>query len=202
MSFPFPKLLAFLEEEKDQVEFMKVAAEVGLDNGDIELAKLLLALQIYKAFFAKIPRQIKTVHGEALQEFHRLAAEVAALADRTASDAATIRQTADEIHSALKAIQPAEVAKLLHKRLVDDTLSAISGSLRVLATATAQIDSATRAMDEAGYQAAVAIDVWQKLSLRRVWASALCFSFIAAFGVLTGVWFLFLRHQSWWLSLQ
>jgi hypothetical protein len=202
MSFPFPKLLTFLHEEKDQVEFMRVAAEVGIGSGDIELAKILVSLQLYSAIYAKIPREIKGIHCDALQEFRRVQEEVAALADRAATDAAAIGQTADEIHRTLRAIEPAEIAKLVHKRLIDDTVAAISGSVRALATASGQIEAATRAMDEAGYQAAVAIEVWQKLSLRRVWASALCFSFIAAFGVLTGIWFLFLRHQPWWLSLQ
>jgi len=57
--FPFPKLLAFLKSEADQVEFMKVAAEVGLGPADQELAKLLVAFQLYKAFYADIPRRSK-----------------------------------------------------------------------------------------------------------------------------------------------
>jgi hypothetical protein len=194
MSSPFPQLLAFLEEEKDQLEFMKVAAEVGLGSGDIELAKLLVALQMYKAIYAKIPRHIKSVHADALHELRRVQEEVASLADRAAADASEIGSRADEIHRALAAINPAEVAKQLHQRLLDDTAKILGGSLQMLKVAYGQIDAATQNMNAAAYRTAVVVQEWQTQSLRQIWASAFCICLPAAFLLLGAVWFVFLRH--------
>jgi hypothetical protein len=202
MSFPFPKLLAFLEQEKDQVEFMKVASEVGLGSGDIELAKLLVALQLYKAVYATIPREIKTVHADALLEMRGLQEEVAALADRAAADAARIAQKADVIQLALKSVEPSEVAKQLHKRLLDDTTKVLGGSLQTLKVAYGQIDVASQNLNVAAYRAATVVQEWQTVALRQIWASAFCVCLPAAFLLLTAVWFVCLRHQDWWISLQ
>ncbi|MDR3404235.1 MAG: hypothetical protein P4L99_17180 [Chthoniobacter sp.] len=202
MSFPFPQLLAFLDQEKDQVEFMKLAAEVGLGSGDIELAKLLLALQLYKAYYAAIPRQIKAVHEDALEEIRRIRDEAEFMASRAASDAVKIGQWAEEIHKSLQECGPERIAAQVHKRLTDETFALLGGSLQALGTASRQVEVATKAMDEAGYRAAVCIDFWHAVSLRRVWASAFCFCLVVALLLLAGIWFVFLRHQGWWLSLQ
>jgi hypothetical protein len=194
MSSPFPQLLAFLEEEKDQLEFMKVASEVGLTKNDVELAKLFIALQLYKAFYAKIPRQIKAVHADALHEMRGLQEEVAAIAERAAADAARIAQKADEIQHALDAVEPTEVAKHLHQRLLDDTTKILGGSLQMLKVAYGQIDTATQNMNAAAYRTAVVVQEWQTLSLRQIWASAFCICLPAAFLLLVAVWFVFLRH--------
>ncbi len=191
--FPFPKLLSFLESAADQVEFMRVAAEAGLGSSDVELAKLLLALQIYASIYARIPREIKAVHADAIAEIKRLRDEIEFLANRAESDAVKIGQWAEQIHRSLEATEPKQIAKVVHKRLLDDTITLLGGSIQVLKTAYGQIDTATDKMNEAAYHAAAGIDRWQALSLRRVWASAFCVSFLAAFVVLTGIWFVFLR---------
>ena len=193
MSFPFPQLLAFLEEEKDQVEFMKIAAEAGLGSGDIELAKLLLALQLYKAYYATIPRQIKAVHEDALLEFRQLRDEVELLANRTAADALKIGQSAEEIQRALRECEPKKIAALVQKRLLDDTVRNLGGSLQPITMAYAQIDTATQKMNLAAHQAETAIDAWQTVTLRGVWACALSCCVVAAFFGVAVVWLLFLR---------
>lgn len=202
MSFPFPKLLEFLEAEKDQVEFMKVASEVGISSGDLEIAKLLLALQIYKAYYADIPRQIRKVHEDALTEIHRVRDEVEFISNQASSHAVKIGQWAEEIQKALQESAPKNIAVQVHKRLTVETLELFSGTLQALGAASRRIESATGAMDKAGHRAAVCIDHWEAVSLRRVWASAFCFCFVASLILLAATWFLFLRHQGWWLSLQ
>jgi hypothetical protein len=192
--FPFPKLLAFLESEADQVEFMKVCAETGIGTADMELAKLLLALQLYQAFYAKIPRAIKAVHKDALEQMRGLRDEVIAFTDRNHADAVEIGQWAEEIKSALTAIQPQAVAELLHKRLVEGTMSAMAGTVQALAAAQSRINNATAQLDQASVRAEATIYLWQNLTLRRVWVSAFAFSSIAVALLYAALWFVFLRH--------
>ena len=192
--FPFPKLLAFLESEADQVEFMKVCAEAGIGAADMELAKLLLALQLYQSFYAKIPRAIKTVHRDALSEMQRLRDEVIAFTERTHADAAEIGQWAEEIKSALTAIQPQAVAESLHKRLVEGTMSAMAGTVQALAAAQSRINNATAQLDQASARAEASIYLWQTLSVRRVWVSAFAFSAVAVAAIYAALWFFFLRQ--------
>lgn len=194
MSFPFPKLLAFLEEEKDQVEFMKIAAEVGLGSGDVELAKLLVAFQLYKAFYAAIPRQIKAVHEDAIEEIRRVRDEVEFISNRAASDAVKIGRWAEEIQRSLQQSEPRKVAEQVHKRLLEDTVKLLGGPLRAITTSSGQIEAAVQNMNAAAYHAARAIDGWEAISLRRVWASAFAVSLVVAFLILTGIRFVFLRE--------
>ena len=192
--FPFPKLLAFLDSEADQIEFMKVCAEVGIGAADMELAKLLLALQLYQSFYAKIPRAIKSVHRDALSEMQRLRDEVMALTERTHTDAAEIGQWAEEIKSAVTSIQPQAVAEQLHKRLVEETMSAMAGTVQALVAAHGRINKATAQLDQASARAEETIYLWQTLTLRRVWASALSSSSVAVALLYAVLWFIFLRH--------
>lgn len=192
--FPFPKLLSFLDEEKDQIEFMKVAAEVGLGPTDMELAKLLLALQLYKAFYATVPRDIKAVHVAALKEMRNLRDEVKFLADRTSSDAVKIGQWAEQIDNSILRIQPKAVAESLHKRLLEDALAAIGGSVQALVSAYGRIDAATGKLNTASDQAERSIHQWQILTLRRVWFSAFAFCFAVTAVLFAALWFFYLKH--------
>ena len=202
MNFPFPKLLAFLDREADQLEFMKIAAEVGLGSGDIELAKLLLALQLYKAYYASIPRQIKAVHEEALNEIRRFREDVESISGRASSDAVKIGQWTQEILRSLQVNEPSKIAEVIHKQLLEDTMKILGGSLQAYMSACGQIDKLTKRLDAAAYQAATAIEIWQTISLRRVWASALACCLVLSVTTLTGIWYFYLRHQDWWHSLQ
>lgn len=192
--FPFPKLLAFLESEADQVEFMKVCAEAGIGPADIELAKILLALQLYQSFYAKIPRAIKTVHKDALSEMHKLRDEVIAFTERSHADAAEIGQWAGEMKSALTAIQPQAVVNLLHKRLVDETMSALAGTTQALVAAHNRLNKATAQLDQASARAEATIYLWQTLTLRRVWVSALASSSVAVALLYAALWLIFFRQ--------
>jgi hypothetical protein len=192
--FPFPKLLAFLESEADQVEFMKVCAEVGIGAADMELAKLLLALQLYQSFYAKIPRAIKAVHKDAVEQICALRDEVITFTDRSHADAIEIGQWAEEIKSALTAIQPQAVAEQLHKRLVEGTMSAMAGTVQALVAAQSRINNSTAQLNQASARAEASIYIWHTLTLRRVWVSAFAFSSVAVAMIYAALWFIFLRH--------
>lgn len=192
--FPFPKLLAFLENEADQVEFMKVAAEVGLGASDLELAKLLVALQLYKSYYATIPRQIKSVHTAALGEMHRIRDEVNALAESTAADAFKIRQWAEEINHSILTVQPEAVANSLHKRLLEETLAALGGSIQAIAVAYGRIDAATAKLNTASAQAQTGIYEWQTITVRRVWLSAFLSCSVLAVTISVILWIVFFSH--------
>ena len=192
--FPFPKLLAFLESEADQVEFMKVCAEAGIGAADMELAKLLLAFQLYQSFYAKIPRAIKTVHKDALEQMRGLRDEVIAFTERSHADAVEIGQWAEEIKSALTAIQPQAVAESLHKRLVEGTMSAMAGPVQALVAAQSRINNSTAQLNQASARAEASIYLWQTLTMRRVWISAFAFSSVAVAIIYAALWFFFLRQ--------
>jgi hypothetical protein len=192
--FPFPKLLAFLESEADQVEFMKVCAEAGIGAADMELAKLLLALQLYQSFYAKIPRAIKNVHRDAIAEIRGLRDEVVSFTERAHADAVEIGQWAGEIKSALTAIEPQAVAELLHKRLVEESMSAMAGTVQALAAAQGRISNSTAQLNQASARAEASIYLWQTLTLRRVWISALACSSVAVAVIYAAIWFIFLRN--------
>jgi hypothetical protein len=192
--FPFPKLLAFLESEADQVEFMKVANELGICASDLEIAKLLVALQIYKAYYADIPRQIKAVHRAALEEILRLRDEIRQLAERVCGESACVGDWAESIHQNLQAVQPEAVAEILHRRLLEEAMAAVSGSAQALTSAYARIDKATATLNAAACQAEASIQQWQIVTLRRVWMSA--FFFCASLAAIVGayLWFFYVKH--------
>jgi hypothetical protein len=173
---------------------MKVCAETGIGAADMELAKLLLALQLYQSFYAKIPRAIKAVHRNALEEMRDLIQAAMTHAERNNADAAEIARWADEIKSALLAIQPQAVAVLLHKRLVEETMSSMAGTIQALVAAQNRIVQATAQLDQASARAETSIYQWQTLTMRRVWASAFAFSAAAAAIIDAALWLIFLRR--------
>jgi uncharacterized membrane protein YqiK len=192
--FPFPKLLAFLESEADQVEFMKVAAEIGLCASDQEIGKLLLALQLYKAYYAEIPRQIKAVHRAALEEMQQLRDEVRHLAERVGAESNRVGDWAESIQQNIQAVQPETMAEALHKRLLEEAMAAVSGSAQALVSAYARIDKATSILNAAASQAEASIQQWQIVTLHRVWMSA--FFFCATLNGIASAcaWFFFIKH--------
>jgi hypothetical protein len=187
-AFPFPKLLEFLEKESDQVEFMKVCAEVGIDEMDLELGKLLLALQIYKAYYATVPREIKASHRLALEEMHGLRDEMRAMIEAAIRRTAEIEQWAAQIKQAVMSVRPEAVAHHLHKRLVDDTLASIGGAMQVLTAAYGRIDTATGKLNQASAAAEASIYEWQILNARKVWQNAFALGFAVAFVICLGAW--------------
>ena len=201
-AFPFPRLLEFLQDEADQVEFMKVAAEVGLGKHDEEIAKLLLSLQLYKAFYADIPRQMKKVHGAALEEMSGLRNEVRELAERTAAEVSKTEQWAERIHQSVLAVQPEAVTRALHKRLLDETIAALSGSVQALNGACSRLDTATGKLNAASSRAEASIGRWQTFSLRKIWFRAVVISAALVATVALSAWFFFFRKLVSYLYLH
>ena len=191
---PFLEIAALLDNEGDKIEFFKTVAELELGPSDIELAKLMSALQLYKGYYAKIPWAIKSVHEDALEEIRGLRDEVIAFTERTHTDAAEMGQWVEEIKSALTSIQPQAVAELLHKRLVEETISAMAGTMQALVAAQGRINKATAQLDQASARAEATIYLWQTLTLRRVWVSALASSAVAVALLYAALWFIFFRQ--------
>jgi len=64
------------------------------------------------------------------------------------------------------------VAKELHRRLLDDALAALGGTVQSVVAAYNRIDEATARMTAAAMQAEASIQQWQNVTLRRVWTCA------------------------------
>jgi len=168
---PLPDMLDSLETEADRVELLKVWNDLGLSPSDVEIAKLMRALQLYKGYYSIIPREIKTVHNAALEEMQGIRDEMRSLAERTASEASKIGQWAEQINQSILTIQPEAVVKALHRRLLEETSTAIGGSVQAVINASTRIETAAGNLDAAGAQAQASIRQWQALSLRRMWLS-------------------------------
>lgn len=175
---------------------MKVIADVGLGSGDEPLAQLLLALQIYKAFYSVIPGQIRAVHEDALLELRRIRDDAQAFSSQASEDAMQIGKWAEEILRSLQNADPSRLATQVHDRLRDDATQIVSGSLQSFTTAYRQLETATQKMNVAARQAESAIAQWQLLCLRRVWATAFVVCLAAVLLIFAAVWLLFLRPQS------
>jgi hypothetical protein len=63
--------------EKQRTEFFRVLHEVGVTADDVELAQLLRALQLYKAFYEEIPARVR----EAVEDADILGTRIKALHD-------------------------------------------------------------------------------------------------------------------------
>jgi hypothetical protein len=74
-------------------EFFQVLHEAGITAHDVELAQLLRALQLYKAYYESIPLAVQAAIGE----MSRLKQEVATLSAAATQQAASVSRIADEI---------------------------------------------------------------------------------------------------------
>jgi hypothetical protein len=186
----FPKLLEFLKEESDKVEFLKVCTEVGLGEMDLELAKLFLALQIYKSYYATIPREIRTSHRTALDEMRSLRDEVAAYATMAAANAAEVGQWAERITQSIKSIRPELVAQIVQKRLLEESLAALAGPVQALISANGRIDAVALKLNHASTLVETNIYHWQMVTMRGVWWSAFGLGFALGLAVCFGAFLL------------
>jgi len=200
--FPFPDLLASLESEADQLEFSKVCNEVGLSASDVELGKLLRALQLYKAYYSTIPREIKAVHNAALDEMQSIRDEMKQLAERTTRDALKISQWAEQINQSILTIQPEAVTKALQKRLLEETTAAIGSSVQAVLNASSRIDTAAGNLNAAGAQAQASIRQWQTFSVRRMWLSNFTLCLILTPLFWAAMHFLNLTYNKCWNTIH
>ncbi len=96
----FADLAAGLPDQS-RAEFFKILHETGIGSKDIELARLLRALQLYKAYYETIPIAVEEVAGE----LDRIKEEIKSIA-------AEIHQSADAgIHISSEVIKKAEQFK-------------------------------------------------------------------------------------------
>jgi hypothetical protein len=110
----FKELAAGLSDEA-QAEFFRTLHEAGIGPNDIELARLLRALQLYKSYYESIPAAIKEAAGEIQrlkQEIESFVGNARESSDAAADISAQVFQETDRFREDLAAI---------HKRMEEAT---------------------------------------------------------------------------------
>jgi hypothetical protein len=124
----FDRLTAGLSPEQ-RSEFFQALHEAGITPHDAELARLLRALQLYKAFYEEIPSRIH----DALTEAHALADGIKTLLD-----------------SSLKRLDAAVTQLGQTTQLASETLNQLQALDRMLAAAVEEsTDKVTKSLDSA-----------------------------------------------------
>ena len=88
----FDRLAEGLSAEQ-RSEFFQALHEAGITAHDLELARLLRVLQLYKAYYESIPLAVQT----AVADISRLKQEIAALSSAATQQAATVSKIAGEV---------------------------------------------------------------------------------------------------------
>ncbi len=124
----FDRLAEGLSAEQ-RSEFFQTLHEAGITAHDLELARLLRVLQLYKAYYESIPLAVQT----AVADVSRLKQEIAALSSAATQQAATVSKIAGEVLVEAQRFQ-GELAKIhLHVE------EAIQKSAQTLATRMAAL---------------------------------------------------------------
>ena len=76
-----------------RADFFQILHEAGIDPRDQELAQLLRALQLYRAYYESIPSAIQTV----VTDINHLKQEIAAISAAATQQAANVAQTAEKV---------------------------------------------------------------------------------------------------------
>jgi hypothetical protein len=97
---PFKELAAGLPDQH-RAEFFKVLHEAGIGQHDVELARLLRALQIYKAYYESIPAAVQEAAGRIEQlkkEIESFSMDARGNLDLSAHLAGQVIQETERIH--------------------------------------------------------------------------------------------------------
>src|SRR5262245_4257275 len=124
----FKELAAGLSDEA-QAEFFRTLHEAGIGPNDVELARLLRALQLYKSYYESIPVAVKEAAGEIQrlkQEIEGFVANARESSDAAAEISAQVLQETDRFREDLAAI---------HKHVEEATSKSAEG----LAVRTAEL---------------------------------------------------------------
>src|SRR6266498_5005621 len=112
MSAPEPQQTLFKDLAADlpdqhQAEFFQNLHEAGISPNDVELARLLRALQLYKAYYETIPAAVQKGAAEIerlKKEIERLSSEAQDSSDAGAELAGQVTQEAKRVHQDLTEI--------------------------------------------------------------------------------------------------
>ena len=103
----FKDLVVDLPDEH-RAEFFRNLHEAGISLNDVELARLLRALQLYKAYYESIPVAVKAAAADIerlKQEIERLSAESLSSSEASANMAGEVIQEAERYRQSLTEVQ-------------------------------------------------------------------------------------------------
>jgi len=154
----FERLAEGLSPEQ-RSEFFQVLHETDITAHDVELARLLRVLQLYKAYYESIPSAIQT----AVEDISRVKEEIAALVSAATQQAPAVSKIADEVLAEARNFQgqlagihlhveaaieksaqtlATRMAGLLHSRIDETVLAPLHQQLTDLVTANQALDQA------------------------------------------------------------
>lgn len=154
----FDRLADGLSSEQ-RSEFFQVLHETDITAHDVELARLLRALQLYKAYYESIPSAIQIT----ADDISRVKQEIAALSSAATQQAASVSKIAGEVLAEAQHLQgqlagihlhveaaieksaqtlATRMAALLHSRIDETVLAPLHQQLTDLLTANQALDQA------------------------------------------------------------
>ena len=185
---PLLKDLAADLPDNQKAEFFRTLHEAGISPNDVELARLLRALQLYKAYYEKIPHAVQEAAGriERLkQEIERISNDThsnldagAQLAGRIIEETEALHRDLTQIHKYVEAAmrQSAEglalhMAKQLTVSIEQKVLSPLQNRLDQLAGSNKAFDDAIARNNKA----ATSLEKSTTMARRfRFWTYAVC----------------------------
>ncbi len=154
---PFEKLAEGLPD-KQREEYFKTLHEVGISPEDVELARLLKALQLYKAYYESIPEAVKNSAGkidQLKQEIEKLSVDAKAGLDAGARLAGQVIEEAKKVSQGVSGISVyvdtamRQSAEGLTKHLSEQLAKGIKDSLTPLESRLVQLVEANKTFDDA-----------------------------------------------------
>jgi hypothetical protein len=154
---PYEKLAEGLPAEQ-KAEYFKTLHEVGISPEDIELARLLKALQLYKAYYESIPKAVTDSASridQLKQEIEKLSVEARTGFDAGARLAGQVIKEAEKVSQGVSGIgvyvdtAMRQSAEGLTKHLSEQLMKGIKDSLTPLEGRLIQLVAANKAFDDA-----------------------------------------------------
>jgi hypothetical protein len=183
---PYEKLAEGLPD-KQREEFFKTLHEVGISPEDVELARLLKALQLYKAYYESIPEAVNKSAGKIdllKQEIAKLSVDARAGLDAGAMLAGQVIEEAKKVSQGISGISVyvdnamRQSAEGLTKHLSEQLAKGIKDSLTPLESRLIQLVAANKTFDDAIAQSKkAAILLHQSAAIvkkSQLWIYALC----------------------------
>jgi hypothetical protein len=184
-----------------KAEFFQILHEVGISPDDIELARLLKALQLYKSYYESIPAAVQAAAGninKLKQDIEKLSVEARAGLDAGAQLAGQVIQEAEKVSQGISGIN-AHVKDAMHKsaegltsNLAEILTAGITNSFAPLENRLAQLVVANKSFDDAIARSKKAVSVLQQSTamVRRLhlWIYGAC-SFLIVCSLVSSAWF-------------
>ncbi|MBN1568532.1 MAG: hypothetical protein JXA73_11855 [Acidobacteria bacterium] len=185
-SSPYEKLAEGLPDNQ-KTEYFKTLHEVGISPEDVELARLLKALQLYKAYYESIPKAVTDSAGkidQLKQEIEKLSVDARAGLDAGARLAGQVIKEAEKVSQGISGISVyidnamRQSAEGLTKHLSEQLTKGIKDSLTPLEGRLIQLVAANKTFDDAIAQSKNAAILLQQnaaiVKRSQLWTYGLC----------------------------